>query len=150
MTDNNITLLESAIHITKERDKRSLANELVEIIADYLEFDSVLLLTVPIAENPDHLEIASFVCLDESSSRNYQRPDTEIFYDDLINKVISENKVASETIDNTTRTIFPITVSEKVIGLLVVYHPQEKSPKQKLVHGFLRIYGNFIGILNDN
>ena len=36
MADDNISLLESAIHISEERDKRSLANALVENLADHL------------------------------------------------------------------------------------------------------------------
>lgn len=150
MTENTLSLLESAIHITKERDKRSLAMALVEIIADYLDFHSVLLLNVPIAEKPEQLEVAAYVCLDESSSRNYQRPGLDVPYDDLMKNAAEEGKVVSETYKDTTRTIFPILIQEKAIGLLIVYHDKDNPPQQKLVHGFLSIYSNFISILHDN
>lgn len=150
MTDDAITLLESAIHITKERDKRSLGNALVETIADYLDFHSVSLFNVPPMENAEHLELASFVSLDETQSRNYQRPDIEAPYDDLIRKAIDRRDVVSETIDDISRTIFPIVVYDKVVSLLVINHHSQQKPNRKLIQGFLRIYGNFIAILNDN
>lgn len=150
MRENTINLLESAIHITKERDKRSLALALVEIIADYLDFHSVLLLNIPVVEKLENLEVASYVCLDESRSRNYQRPDFEVPYDDLMKSAIGESKVVSETLEESTRTIFPILIQGKAIGLLCVYHDNDDPPEQKLVYGFLSIYSNFISILHDN
>ena len=150
MTDHTINLLESAIHMTKERDRRSLANALVEVIADYLEFHSLTLLNISIVDKAEHLEIASYVCLDESRFRNYQRTGFETPYDDLMINAIGQMKVVSETVDDTTRTIFPVLVQEKVIGLLVVFHDPNMPPSQKLVHGFLGIYSNFISILHDN
>ncbi len=150
MTDDNISLLESAIHISEERDKRSLANALVENLADHLEFSSVLLLTIPRVDKPDHLEITSYVYLDESGTRVYQRPDTEIPYDELVIRAIEQCEIVSEKVDELTRTVFPIVVSNSVIGLLVVNHYSEKCPSQNLVTGFLHLYSNFIAILNDN
>ncbi len=150
MTDDNIGLLESAIHISEERDKRSLANALVENLADHLEFSSVSLLTIPRTDKPDYLEITSYVCLDKSRSRIYQRPDTEVPYDDLITKAIDRCEIVSETVDGLTRTIFPIVVSSSVIGLLVINHYTEQCPSQNLVTGFLHLYSNFIAILDDN
>jgi len=150
MTEDTINLLESAIHITKERDKKSLALALVEIIADYLDFHSVLLLDIPPVENLENLEVSSYVCLDESRSRNYQRPDIEVPYDDLMKSAIKENRVVSETLQDATRTIFPILIKEKPIGLLVVYHNIGNPPNEKLIHGFLSIYSNFTSILHDN
>ena len=150
MRENTINLLESAIHITKERDKRSLALALVEIIADYLDFHSLLLLNIPVVEKLENLEVASYVCLDESRSRNYQRPDFEVPYDDLMKSAIGESKVVSETLEESTRTIFPILIQGKAIGLLCVYHDNDDPPEQKLVYGFLSIYSNFISILHDN
>ncbi len=150
MVDENISLLESAIHISEERDKRSLANALVENLADHLEFSSILLLTIPRIDKPDRLEITSYVCLDESRSRIYQRPDTEVPYDDLITRAIDRCEVVSEKVDEITRTIFPIIVSGSVIGLLVVNHYSEQCPSQNLITGFLHLYSNFIAILDDN
>lgn len=150
MTYDSINLLESAIHITKERDKRSLASSLLEILADYLVFDSALLLTVPFAEKADHLEIMSSVILSESLSRDYERPDLKIEYDDLILKSINNCENVAETIDDITRSIFPIAVGKSVINLVIIYHQNEKILDKKLIHGFLRIYGNFIALLNDN
>jgi len=150
MTDDTINLLESAIHITKERDKRSLRNALVEIIADYLKFDSVLLVDIPKANHSELLEVTAYVSLDESDTRNYQRPDIEIPYDDSIAKAIEKNEIVSEKNSVFTRTIFPIFVHETPIGILIVSHHHEDPPSFRLVHGFLRIYSNFVAILNDN
>jgi len=150
MTYDAINLLESAIYITNGRDKRSLANSLVEVLADYLVFNSALILTVPLVEKPDHLEITSSVALDGSLSRNYERPDLEIEYDELILNSLNNCEIVSETIDDTTRTIFPVTFASAVINLLVIYHHHENLLDKNLILGFLHIYSNFIAVLNDN
>ncbi|MDH5356278.1 MAG: GGDEF domain-containing protein [Gammaproteobacteria bacterium] len=150
MTQKTTRLLESAIHITKGRDKRSLANSLMEVLIDYMAFDSAQLLTVPPTEAVDYLEVTASITARESLSRRYERSDLKVEYDELISKCIKSRKIISKTIDDSTRTIFPVAVSKEVTNLLIIHHHHQERPNKKIILGFLNIYGNFIAVLSDN
>lgn len=145
-------LLESVIHITEERDKKSLERVLVETLSDFIEFDAIILLrlshssgfleeayTLPKSACKDRFELVS-----QGVEANF------IQQDESVARCIGNLEIISEELNGTTRSLFPIEINNQASGVLVIYGHRYTENSETLIRGFLRIHSNFLGILSDN
>ena len=154
MPDEEINLFESVIHITEERDKRSLEKALVGTLSDFIHFDSLILLRIPRNSNGEYLEVASSipnnVFQDKLNIIPTEYGDQRIERDDRIAQCIDNNKVVSDRQSSIQRTLFPIAVNNVVTGVMDIYGYDSSVNTDKLINGFSRVYSNFLAIINDN
>lgn len=146
-TDN---LLESVIRITKERNKRSLEYTLVEILAEYLDFEAAFLLNTATLAQDAQLEIAAYYCTSQTDATTYHRPRLMMPVDESIKICFDRQEIVCDQKGATSRCLFPIVVNGRSVGVLLIYSKQDNLASNKLILGFIRIYTNFLGILTDS
>ena len=145
-------LLESVVRITEERDKRSLEKALVETLADFIEFDAIILLRM--SSSGEALEEAT--ALPSNARQNLlelvtQEPEeTRIKHDDGLQRCIDSAEIVEDMPRGKARLLFPVMLNKKVSGVLAVYGHGGSSHTITLIRGFLRIHGNFLAVLDDN
>ena len=57
MSDNNFNILESVIHITEERDRRSIEKVLLQTLSEFIKFDALILLRIPHLDSHDCVDM---------------------------------------------------------------------------------------------
>ena len=155
MSHDKYHLFESVIHITEERDKRSLEKTLIETLSNFIEFDTLILLRVPHSSDNKYLEVAASIPKTAIQEKLKQIPhdygDQRVQIDDSMALCIKKGDIIS---DNQRamgeRTLFPIIVNNIVSGILDIYGHNSTTNTEKLISGFIRIYSNFQAIINDN
>lgn len=151
--DNN-KLLESVIQITEERDKISLEKGLIDSLSRFIPFDAIILLQVSRVSDNDSLEVA--ISLPSNAYQNklitipHEYGERLIARDEIINQIFKNQETVSVVSGDTTRTLYPITVNSTVMGILDIYGCQCDENLDKLISGFIRIYSNFLAMINDN
>lgn len=154
MSDEEINLFESAIHITEERDKRSLEKALIETLSDFVNFDSLILLRIPRNSSDEYLEVASSIpnnsFQDKLNTIPTEYGDYRIEPDDRTTQCIDNNEIISDKQSSIQRILFPIAVNNVVTGVMDIYGYDSSESTDKFINGFLRIYSNFLAIINDN
>ncbi|WP_157826764.1 GGDEF domain-containing protein [Colwellia sp. 12G3] len=154
MSNEDYSIFESVIHITEERDKRSLEKALIETISEFIDFDELILLRLPRNSNSEYLEAA--VSIPESTVENklifipHEYGDQRVLYDEEIALCIDSKATISSKENMVLRSLFPIIVNNKVSGILDIYGYQKTDITLKLISGFIRIYSNFQAIIDDN
>ena len=153
MSINGFSILSSAVHITEERDKRSLEKILSVTLSDFIRFDSLILLRT--TNESGFLDVALSRPIDEYKTKyqgeelRYGEP--RIVVDEMLVNCIENNQMLEvATVDQKTRTVFPIEVLDKVVGALDIYGDKLEENSIKIVEGFLAIYQNFLSLLYDN
>lgn len=154
MSQEEYSLFESVIHITEERDKRSLEKSLVRTLSDFIDFDALILLRLPRSPDSEYLEVAvstpDAAIQDKLKLIPHDFGDQRVQSDDDIARCIVEAEIVSVKQDDTQRMLFPIKVNDVVSGVLDIYGHHSTAHTEKLVRGFVRIYSNFQAIINDN
>ena len=150
---SDLNLFHSAIHITEERDKRSLEKALLETLNDFVDFKALILMRLPRSSDIEYLELAQTIPLNIYSNYLNEIPsdygERRIVCDKELLKCINTATIISSTSGN-ERVIFPILVNNVVTGLLDIYGYQRSEQSDRLISGFIRIYSNFLSIINDN
>lgn len=70
--------------------------------------------------------------------------------DNGINLCINNSDFVTEDDNDQTRTLWPIIVNKNKVGILDIYGHHRTLDTEKLIRGFIRIYSNFLAILDDN
>ncbi len=145
-------LFESVIRITQERDKRSLEKALVETLVDFVEFEAIILLRIP-RGRADLMEAAAI----PSNARQdrlellTQRPgEARIKRDEALDRCIEGCEIVFDVLGGEIRTLFPVGTKGNVSAILAVYGRACTDGSVTFIRGFLRIYGNFVAVLDDN
>ena len=137
-------LFDSLFDITGERDTRSLEASLIRTVADYIEFDGLMILRR--FEHNDHLQISTCIpanSLDDLGELNIE-PDKDM------RRCMEQAEIVVTADANAARTLFPISIHDTVVNILAVHSPEPMTDAQAIIHGFTRIYSNFLTILHDN
>ncbi|MBQ0798383.1 MAG: GGDEF domain-containing protein [Porticoccaceae bacterium] len=154
MSHDEYSLFGSAINFSEQRDRRSLENILIATLSDFFDFDSLILLRVP--RNPDnkYLEVAASIpntaFQDKLKPLPYEYGDPRVQRNDAINTCISSGNPLSEEADGKQRTLFPIVVNNSIKEILDLYGDHHSPETRKFINGFIRIYSNFLSIIDDN
>jgi diguanylate cyclase (GGDEF)-like protein len=156
---NELNLFHSAIHITEERDKRSLEKALLETLNDFIDFKALILLRLPRSSDIEYLELAQTIPKNIYSNYLTEIPcdygDRRMVCDNELLTCINSADIVSSASDSASasdsnRVIFPILVNNIVTGLVDIYDYQRSEQSDRLISGFIRIYSNFLTIINDN
>ncbi len=154
MVRNDYNLIESVIHITEKRDKRSLEKALVNTLTDFIDFDALILLRVSPISAEENLEIAVSSPLNNFQHRlkliPHQYGEQLIQRDEVITQCIENAEIITQITDPSIRVMFPVIVNNIVTGILDIYGYRRKAKMDKLITGFIRVYSNFLAIINDN
>ena len=154
MPHEEFNLFESVIHITEERDKRSLEKALIDTLSDFIEFDALILLRVPHNSNGKYLEVAvstpTTAAQDKLKLILHEYGDQRVERDDITALCIDKNEITQDKKSVICRTLFPINVNNRVAGIIDIYGYQSTGETENLIRGFIRVYSNFLSIINDN
>lgn len=108
---------------------------------------------LPRSSDIEYLELAQTVPQNIYSNYLNEIPsdygERRIVCDKELLKCINTATIISST-SGDERVIFPILVNNVVNGLLDIYGYQRSEQSDRLISGFIRIYSNFLSIINDN
>jgi len=154
MLHKEYSLFESVIHITEDRDKRSLEKSLIETLSDFIDYDALFLLRVPRRLDCEYLEVAvarpTIICDKKLKVMPHDFGDPRVFLDDQTRECIKNRETISGQGNHKRRILIPITVNNKVAAILDIYGHDLNKHSEKLIRGFSRIYRNFMAVINDN
>ena len=151
---SELQILESVIQMTKERNKRSLAQNLLQTLADYIQYEAIVMLRIPRSANTHYLQV-----LASSSDTVIQKYLTLlpkkhgeicVVRDEDASRCIEAGTIITIESNGLVRTLFPIMVNHVATGLLDVYGKQISDETQRLVAGYIAIYCNYLALINDN
>ncbi len=154
MSNKERNLLESVIHITEERDKKSLERVLAKTLYDYIKCSALVIFRVIDGLEGELLEetasIPEEACADYFKLAQCEYGLQRIMRDSSINACIQSRKTISEEIDGVKRVLFPLVIKDQVTSILFIIGEHCSSTTEKLVQCFLRIHSNFLAIIDDN
>ena len=154
MPNEKYSLFESVVHITEERDKKSLEQALVKTLSDYIDFDALILLRLPSNTDNKYVEVA--VSMPTSATRDkleiipHEFGDQRAELDADLTSCVDKGEIVSSKQGHSERTLFPILVNNVVSGVLDIYGHHSTTKTERIIDGFIRIYSNFQSIINDN
>jgi diguanylate cyclase (GGDEF)-like protein len=154
MAGDKFNLIESVVHMTRERDKHSLADVVVNTLRELLACEFVALLDVSHASTGYlHLNSHShclgvmpgpYAVIDASGA---------IACDNDMRRCLKQIAPLSVTAQNQERQIYPVVVNQRVVSLLDIYapaHGHSRQEDERLLVGIVSIYANFLGIIDDS
>jgi len=147
-------LLESAINITDERDKKSLEKGLIDTISSFISYDCIILLRTSRNSENNILTLAASTPKGAYKQKltlaTHEHGEQLVVCDEQIKHCIANQQPVSVTNEKQNRTLFPIVINNTVISIIDIYGCQCDKFMDKLIHGFIRIYSNFLAIIADN
>jgi diguanylate cyclase (GGDEF)-like protein len=154
MPPDDRNLLESIIHFTGERDKKSLIRVLVEVLSDLIDFEALIFLRVPNDATSTYLESAASIPerahLDKLTCIADEYGNQHVKLDESTSLCVSSREIVTQPHGTATRIVFPVVVNNAVTGVLDIYGHQHTATSEKLIRSFIRIYSNFLAIIDDN
>ena len=143
-------LLHSVAHITDERNKSQLEGAFLHSLSEFIECDSLCLFRI--RQDVELLEHSVSI-----PKRGYEKYNHFITSEDgrvwvepnthMMNCLLHAQVVID---DDTMQAFFPITVSGGFEYLLALYGYSASRASDKLVLGFVHVYGNFVGVLEES
>lgn len=152
MSEKVDDLLESVIRISKERDKKSLERVLVETLSDFIENEGIALLRVPHdgEDLEESIAIPKDLCQKQFNIITRHFGNDRIQLNHGLSTCINKSEIVNEEQGKLKRTFYPIENNNSTTGVLVILGNPDTEHSNHLIRGFLRIYSNFLNILNDN
>jgi len=156
MDDARLSVLESVGLIIEERDKRILEKIFINSVAQFVNFDALILLHKPShADNP-YLEVTmsmpegAYKGKDKLKMITHANGAVHIHMDDAIKKCINTSQTLFLKVSDGDRAVIPIITHHEVVGVIDLYADELIDTHKKMVMGFMHIYQNFIEVLYDN
>lgn len=147
-------VLESAIQLTEERNKRSLATALITTLAKFIHFDAMLVLRIPRTTDNNCLHVMASEPTDAFQHKLELLPleygELCVLRDEYTIRCIETGKPVFVEIGDSVRTIFPIFVDNSVVGLIDLYGYLRTDESENIVCGFIGLYSNFLALINDS
>lgn len=147
-------MLENAIYITEERDRRSIEKALLETLSELFSFEAVILLQIP--KNSQHkyidpvLSVPVNACRDKLKLLPAKFGEKKVEIDEWMLNSINFCKPIKTSFNGSTRAIFPLIINKGITGLLDIYGYKDDSETDGAIIALTRIYSNFIAILNES
>lgn len=158
-SDTSDDLLESVVQITAQRDRDSLEISLVGTLQELIAARRITL--YKIRESRSGRKLVAVV---ETSAGGIATDTSE--YDDRVRPFdLNKQPLFARCMENGARVmercggdcpgecyryLYPMTGSHGVVGFLEIHADRHSEPDQNLVHGFLRIYHNYLAILDES
>lgn len=152
MPEHDFNLIESVVHMTRERDKHSLADVVVGTLRDLLGCEFVALLDLSPAP-------AGFVRLNSRSLGGENMPASYrltnvggvVVCDTQMDHCLEVLEPQCFSDAGLQRQIYPVFVNQRVVSLLDVYaRTGFRQEDLRLLSGIASIYANFLGIIDDS
>ena len=145
------TLLESVVRITMQRTEDSLEISLVSTMLGLLDVDEISLLKVPEGHYPEHVEEVLRATQDDRPDEDQDSTGAHHFIDkdEQIRRCLDTAEIVS-TGGPPFRLLYPIVVNYRVVGVVDFRCGRCPETDQRLINGFLRIYQNYLAILDES
>ena len=148
------SILESVIKITNQRDVDSLEYSLVATLAEMIPVNKIGIYRLVDDGYTITLEEVLLLSLQENQNQsNIEWTDShkKLTRDDDIQKCMNSGlPIRFEKNDCLYRLIIPISCGTKVVAALNIISKEDLSDKVKLLEGMIRIYENYLFILNES
>ncbi len=147
-------LLESVSLITRGRDTKSLGKDFLKVLADFIEFDALVLFHKPRNSNDGYMDMVS--CIPSTAFQEMQKSalykvcEQGVKHDEHITRCIVEAETVVVALDGLQRILIPVVVNNAVIDIIDIHGHHFSASTENIIHGFTRIYSNFLTILDDN
>ncbi len=147
-------LLESVVRITGERNRDSLEISLVAAMLEVLPVRELALLK-RLPEGPDQIEeVIRLTRADlplAAERLEAGGPHRPIFHDPFLDRCLEQGEVVHDRQGTERlRVLFPIALGGRPVAVLEALCAGAPPGGQALVRSFLRIYENYLTVLNDN
>ena len=148
-------IFKSVIEITEQKDLDSLESSLIATLAELCDLSEISIIRIFDQDYKRHVEesIRLDIIRDADGNRDYQwstqgdfiKPDQH-----LIQCIESASKVSAADSAGQSCYQFPIIGGKEVIGVLRLCGNSISSESLLLVEGFVKIYENYLFILNES
>ncbi len=154
MESGHLKVLTSIGQLVQERNKRELEKIFLNSLADFIEFDALIILHKPRHLDDPYLEVAlsqpSQAFKHHLNVISHETGQDYIHSDHHISQCIKSAQIVFCASEDNRRGLFPITVNDEVIGLLDLYALDILDSTQSMIRGFIHIYEKFLEVLHDN
>jgi GGDEF domain-containing protein len=154
MNNGYLSVLKSVGNIVEERNKCLLEQLLLSGVAQFVDFDALILLQAPSREDNPYLEVTFSLPREAYNDKlkplTHANGATHIHMDDAIQQCIKTSQTLVLNINNTERAIFPIIIRNEVVAVLDVYTEKLIDTHQQIIMGFMHIYRQYVEVLYDN
>ncbi|MEH6347302.1 MAG: GGDEF domain-containing protein [Bermanella sp.] len=154
MENDHLKVLDSVGQLVEERNKRELEKVFLQSLADFTEFQALVILHKPRHQDDPYLEVA--LSRPQQAYKNHLTAITHengaayVHSDKIISQCIQSAKIIFSHSGSSQRGLFPIIINHEVVGLLDFYADQILEHTQSLIKGFIHIYVKFLEVLYDN
>jgi len=148
-------LLESVVAITKQRDRDSLELSLGTTLIELVGCSDVLMLKTFNEFSIDEMEEVIHISVPNNQSHrdDYAISTTQqlVHPDAFITRCLNEKQLIKDAVDKSSvRIACPILLKDEVVGILSIVSDTFSETDTHLINGFVKIYQNYISILNDS
>ncbi|MDH5359143.1 MAG: GGDEF domain-containing protein [Gammaproteobacteria bacterium] len=147
-------ILESVIQMTKERNKHSLAQKLLQTLSDVIHCDAIVMLRIPRSRKDNHLQVLAAspnTAIQHHLTRLAKKNgETSVMRNEGASHCIDTDTIITIETNDVVRTLFPISVNHVVTGILDVYGEYIPDDTKTLVESYIAIYCNYLALINDN
>lgn len=152
---DNSHLLESVIRLTEQRDQHSLEICLLQTLHELSTTQEMQLYEYNSDNINRELKLVVDVASDQPAALNTKTAasKTTLHMQDegLQTCLATQSPVTLPAArKNVTRSIYPVLCKDKVVGFLLVESDHHNEREQDLTTSFLKIYQNYLVLLNDN
>lgn len=154
MESNHLKVLSSVGQLVEERNKRELEKVFLQSLADFTDYQALVILHKPRHQDDPYLDVA--LSRPEQAYKNHLTAITHengaayVHSDKVIGQCIQTAKVIFSQSGTSQRALFPIVINHEVIGLLDFYADKILENTQSMINGFIHIYVKFLEVLHDN
>ena len=155
MTKNNIpNLLESVVRLTSLRDQHALVVCLIKTLQELISASQIMLFEISEDAGKHMLKLLADVASDQRSAvSETELPVTPCCVEDdpdLMQCFTTGQQWVRADDEAGVRVIHPIVGVSGIAGLLIVRSPAFVEKDQQVATAFLRIYQNYLQLINDN
>lgn len=152
-------LLESIVQITEQRDRDSLEISLVSTLHELITAKRITLYKIRETRLGKKLvavvETTEGGVVTDTSEYDDSVPTLDLasqplFLDCMEKRAMVMENCSAECPDKCFRYLYPVSGKQGVVGFLEIYTAQHSAADQKLANGFLRIYHNYLAILDES
>ena len=143
-------VLHSVAHITDERNKQQLELAFLHNLSEFIDCDALCMFRV--REDAELLEMGC--CIPKRGYEKYNHfikaEDNRIWIEpnsQMLNCLLHSQVAIDE---ESMQAFFPVMVSGGMEYIVVIYGYSSSRASDKLILGFVHVYGNFVGVLDDS
>ena len=154
MAEDNLSekLLESVVRITKQRDQDSLEVSLAMTVAELISIERVTLIRVEYHFDKLQLDELIVVARDGDGGAPVCREGSQISKarQTLYKECVEAGQAISHSCGGDVSTLKPVLLNDEVAAIIDLSGSRFAPGDEKLISGFIRIYENYLALLNES